>query len=395
LTASNIQLNSLTDTTAANKVLVLDTATNKIFTTASVGTGGGGSGTGFPFSGSGVITGSLLISSSATGLALTVTGSTILTGSGLIFQVSGSASIRDNFTVNGNTLFVNAGQNRVGIGTGRPSVTLEVSGDTIITGSLLVSGSGLVVSGATQLFGPLRVANQTAVNTSMSVVVGNVPGYIQFNATPDIVYYDFSNAQVVTNAGMISPGDIVSRGNIKNDGGKDVKITGGTAGVTSITSSLSVEGAGATNTTVYGNNTINDFSQIINQNLSNGVNASTDFVLAKDDATDFQEFVDFGINSTGFVGLIGNANDAYLYVTSSTGELVIGNASGGPKGNIRLFTSGGDTDNVTRVFISSSGNVGIGITSGLQSRLTVSGSVSASSYTSSFNNAVGYFGTSS
>lgn len=42
ITASNVQLNNLTDTTATNKVLVWDTATNKIFTTASVGTSGQG-----------------------------------------------------------------------------------------------------------------------------------------------------------------------------------------------------------------------------------------------------------------------------------------------------------------------------------------------------------------
>jgi hypothetical protein len=64
LTASgSVIFNGITDTTTTNKVLVLETSTGRVFTTSSVG--GGGSGTGFPFSGSAVITGSLIISGSS------------------------------------------------------------------------------------------------------------------------------------------------------------------------------------------------------------------------------------------------------------------------------------------------------------------------------------------
>jgi hypothetical protein len=55
--------------------LVLETATGKIFTTSSVGTGGGGST--FPFNGNAVITGSLIISGSN---ALSITGSATVLG---------------------------------------------------------------------------------------------------------------------------------------------------------------------------------------------------------------------------------------------------------------------------------------------------------------------------
>lgn len=88
LTASNIQLNGLTDTTATNKVLVLDTSTNQIFTTASVG-GGGGSGNGFPYDGTvtpAIITGSLIVSGSQL-----ITGSLQVVGAGITGSVySGS-----------------------------------------------------------------------------------------------------------------------------------------------------------------------------------------------------------------------------------------------------------------------------------------------------------------
>jgi hypothetical protein len=44
ITASNVNLVSITNTTNANSVLVLETATGKVFTTSSVGAGGGGGG---------------------------------------------------------------------------------------------------------------------------------------------------------------------------------------------------------------------------------------------------------------------------------------------------------------------------------------------------------------
>ena len=71
----------------------------------------------------------------------TITGSLLISGSGLALQVSGSGSVRDNFTVNGSTFFVDAGNNRVGVGTLTPNARLTVSGSTNITGSLDVTGA--------------------------------------------------------------------------------------------------------------------------------------------------------------------------------------------------------------------------------------------------------------
>jgi hypothetical protein len=152
LTASNVQLNNVTDTTATNKVLVLNTATNQIFTTASVGSGG--SGNGFPFSGSAVITGSLLISQSVSGTpALRVTGSTILSSSGTSLQVTGSSNFRDNLTVNGGTLFVDTANNRT-----------NMSGSIAVTGSMTMLSSSLVIN-----------TGSITINTG-SLTVDQLPG---------------------------------------------------------------------------------------------------------------------------------------------------------------------------------------------------------------------------
>jgi hypothetical protein len=77
----------LTQGAGTNTVAMYDTGSGQFFYTSSAAIGGGGSGTGFPFSGSAVITGSLLISSS-TNQQLTLLGS----GSDQpIFLVQGSA----------------------------------------------------------------------------------------------------------------------------------------------------------------------------------------------------------------------------------------------------------------------------------------------------------------
>jgi len=88
VTASNVQLLNLTSTTNANSVLVLETGTNRIFTTSSVGSGGGGGGPAFPYVGSAVITGSLILSGS-TGNELTVVGDTVITGSVTLASAAG------------------------------------------------------------------------------------------------------------------------------------------------------------------------------------------------------------------------------------------------------------------------------------------------------------------
>lgn len=133
LTASNVQLNSLTDTTSANKVLVLDTTTNKIFTTASVGTGGGPGGAAFPYNGEtvpAVISGSLVVSGSR-GIYLSGSALTGSVFSGSFFNiiemsmaVSGTITASATTTV---TLDMNKSNYYVVSGSGAGTVTWVVT----------------------------------------------------------------------------------------------------------------------------------------------------------------------------------------------------------------------------------------------------------------------------
>jgi hypothetical protein len=121
------------------------------------------------------------------------------------------------------------------------------------------------------------------------------------------------------------------------------------------------------------------FTQIQITNITGSVSASSDIVAEASNGNEYSEYVDMGINSPSYslVSLVGGPSDGYLYMSSTLGELHVGNASVGPLGNVRLFAGGGNSDNATRLFVSSSGRVGVGTayTASLNSALNVSGGV--------------------
>jgi hypothetical protein len=120
----------------------------------------------------------------------------------------------------------------------------------------------------------------------------------------------------------------------------------------------------AGNTTSYNlinaKGSINNYLQFNITNESNGSSASADIVATSDNGTETARFIDMGINSSNYSnsGILGGANNAYLYSTGS--DLIIGNTTAGEP--IRLFTGGTLTTN-ERVRIDGTGKVGIGTTS--------------------------------
>lgn len=105
---------------------------------------------------------------------------------------------------------------------------------------------------------------------------------------------------------------------------------------------------------------INNYLQMNLQNLSNGTAASTDIVATADNGTETSNYVDLGINGSGYTGgYFGAANDGYLYNLGQ--DFLIGNGTAGKK--LHFLTGGGDKAANTRMMIDDDGNVGIGSTS--------------------------------
>ncbi len=112
--------------------------------------------------------------------------------------------------------------------------------------------------------------------------------------------------------------------------------------------------------------TVNNYSQINNQNFSNGGNASTDYIATADNGSDTTYYVDLGINSSGYNNAsytITGANDSYLYANNKS--LAIGTAENNAANAIKFHTGGTLAAN-ERMRIDNSGNVGIGTMSPLK-----------------------------
>jgi hypothetical protein len=103
----------------------------------------------------------------------------------------------------------------------------------------------------------------------------------------------------------------------------------------------------------------NSYSQVNTRNASSGANASSDIIATADTGTDTTNFIDLGINNSGFstsTWSVNSALDGYLY-TSNT-NLSIGAAS---NKYVSIFTGGTLAAN-ERLRVTGIGSVGIGTT---------------------------------
>lgn len=138
---------------------------------------------------------------------------------------------------------------------------------------------------------------------------------------------------------------------------------------------LTVSGVGATITQGLANaiadftSSVNGYGQVNVRNSLSGTNASGDIVITANNGTDISNFIDLGINNTGFTTTswtINGALDGYLY--TSDGNLSIGAAA--TNKYLSLFVGGTLAAN-EKVRVTTTG-VGIGTTN-VTSALTVSG----------------------
>jgi len=122
---------------------------------------------------------------------------------------------------------------------------------------------------------------------------------------------------------------------------------------------LLVHGGAATTSynLINAKGTINNYLQMNLQNLSSGAAASSDIVATADNGTETSNYIDMGINSSGYstTGVLGGINNAYLYSTGA--DFVIGNASSAK--DLIFFTNGTNVGD-EKMRVTADGNVGIG-----------------------------------
>jgi hypothetical protein len=112
---------------------------------------------------------------------------------------------------------------------------------------------------------------------------------------------------------------------------------------------------------IYAKGSINSYFQFNIRNLSSGTQSSADIVATANNGTETTNFMDVGINGSGYVYQAGNpietgaANDCYILASGSNFYIVNNNAS-----KDMLFLTGGTASTNERMRIMSTGNVGIG-----------------------------------
>jgi len=98
----------------------------------------------------------------------------------------------------------------------------------------------------------------------------------------------------------------------------------------------------------------NSYAQFILQNTSNGNQASSDFVVSSNTGGAQANYGDFGINSTGYVGIGAFSLPGATYLYSQSGDLVIGSQS---NNSVHIVTGSATASDA--MTITNTGNVGV------------------------------------
>jgi hypothetical protein len=123
---------------------------------------------------------------------------------------------------------------------------------------------------------------------------------------------------------------------------------------------LVVQNSATSFNVIGGKGNLNNYLQLNIQNQNSGAGASSDVVATADNGNETTNYVDLGMNSSGYStsGITGGPDNAYLY--SSANDFIIGNSIAGH--NLIFFTGGSATTN-ERMRITTNGNIGINNTS--------------------------------
>ena len=248
------------------------------------------------------------------------------------------------------------GSGNVGIGTNNPSEKLEVTGNLELNGAFMPGGTA-----------------GTAGQFLVSAGTGTAPTW--FDASG---YAWLINGNAVSSLKSIGTTNAFDLPFITNNTEKMRLTSTGNLGVGTSTFNATypeklLVDAGTTTSVnaIVGKGSIDSYLQLNIQNNSAGTSASSDVVATANNGSETTNYVDMGINGGNYSGgVMGSANDAYLYNLGQ--NFLIGNGSATKS---LVFMTGGTSQATNeRMRINGTGNVGIG-NNNPNSTLSVTGSL--------------------
>jgi hypothetical protein len=248
---------------------------------------------------------------------------------------------------NNANLFWDATNSRLGVGTNVPSTALHVAGTNPLTLTGVQAGTSTTADSLLTITSGLvrKIPMSTFASASnFWGLGGNTVGSLKNFGTIDAFDLPF----ITSNTEKMR---LSTTGNLG--------IGSSTFNVTNPEKLLVQAGATTSFNLMQGHGKINNYLQLNIQNDSAGTAASSDLVATSDNGNESSNFIDMGINSSAnsSTGVIGGANNAYLYSTGN--DFSIGNSTASKS---LLFFTGGTAAGNEAMRINGSGKVGIGTT---------------------------------
>ena len=271
--------------------------------------------------------------------------------SGNNFTVYGSGNFTSGLFVNGNAVLtgVNLSSYATTANLANTGSTLDtkinnLSGVSVLTfGNQTINGLKTFTSGIDIYSGTspqsLRIFNSTGTNSGEFALIGwrNNEFVIGSQRTTSGILRDVT----LTGANInLSPsGTVIIKGNI-NVTGSGIFSNGSVSAISLLNNPLSVVGSG------------NSYVQLNIQNRASGTTATADLVITANNGTDNSNFINLGINNSGYNDPAfsnGSGLDGYLFVNG--GSLDIGTQTSGT--HIEFHVEGTTLDKVVGRFTSS------------------------------------------
>lgn len=233
-----------------------------------------------------------------------------------------------------------------------PVVSYNSSNGQLVVNIIGTAGSGTYTSWTINLDGAVGAQGATgpAGATGATGPTASIGG-----SNTQVIFNDSSaangNANLTFNK---TTSQLTVTGNIVSTGTTNTGVGAVRAGVTNTL---------LPNTIAAFSGNINYYSQVTLQNKNSGTNATADFVITADDGDDSTNYLDIGINNSGYdissptniLGNIANKGDSYIYTQGNTsninqagGNLYIGAVTEGKV--VEIFAGGPNTDNVVATF---------------------------------------------